>query len=106
MSPALVLGCTPFRVGRRHLDGVLVDMILVNVVQMAVVKIVDVIAMANGCMPARLTVLVGVVGVLGVVASTHRMASSRFPIARHRPPMRLGGRLDMALWLNAFNALT
>jgi hypothetical protein len=88
MSPALVLGRAPVRIGRRHLDGVLVDMILVSVVQMAVVKIINVIAVANGCMPTPWTVLVGMVGVLVVTASAHLTASSRFAIVMHGPAIR------------------
>src|SRR5262249_1933690 len=65
MPAALVLRRAPVRIGRRYLDGVLVNVILVNVVQMAVVQIVDVIAMADGGVPARFAVLVRVVGVSG-----------------------------------------
>jgi hypothetical protein len=69
MAAALVTGRAPVRIGRRHLDRVLIDVILVHVVQMAVVEVVDVIAMANGSMPAPRAVLVRVVGVLR--AGTH-----------------------------------
>jgi hypothetical protein len=64
MAAALVTGRAPVRIGRRHLDRVLIHVILVHVVQMAVVEVVDVIAMANGSMPAPRAVLVRVVGVL------------------------------------------
>jgi hypothetical protein len=70
---APVLRCASVRIGRRYLDGVLVNVILVQMVQMAVVEIVDVIAMANGSMPTRAAVLVRVVGVFDTGA--HREAS-------------------------------
>jgi hypothetical protein len=52
---------------------VLVHVILMHVVQMAVVEIVDMIAVANGCVPACRAVLVRMVGVLG--AGAHRETS-------------------------------
>jgi hypothetical protein len=50
---------------------VLVDMITVNVMQAAVVQIIDVVPMADRNMTALRTVLVGVVGVLLLCASCH-----------------------------------
>jgi hypothetical protein len=80
MPAAPVLGRAPVRIGRRHIDAVLVHVILVHVVHMTVVEVVDVIAMANGGMPALGTVLMGVVGVLG--AGAHR-ETSMLSGARH-----------------------
>jgi hypothetical protein len=52
VSAAAVLGRAPVRIGGRYLDRVLVHVIGVHMVQMAVVEIVDVIAVANSGMPA------------------------------------------------------
>jgi hypothetical protein len=47
---------------------VLVDVVAVHMMQMAVVQIVDVIAVANGRVPARPAVLVRVIDVLDASA--------------------------------------
>jgi hypothetical protein len=73
MPAAPVPGGTAVGIGRRHLDGVLVDMVAVHVMQMAVVQVVDVIAVTNGRVPARPAMLVRVIRVLG--ASAHRETS-------------------------------
>jgi hypothetical protein len=73
MPSAPVPGCTAVGIGRRHLDAVLVDVVAVHMMQMAVVQIVDVIAVANGRVPARPAVLVRVIDVLD--ASAHRETS-------------------------------
>jgi hypothetical protein len=62
---ASVLRCALVWIGRRHFDGVLIDVIAMHVMQVAIVEVVHVVAMANGHMAARRAVLVGVVGVLG-----------------------------------------
>jgi hypothetical protein len=49
---APVLRRAPVRIGGRYLDRVLVHVILVHMVEMAVVEIVDVIAVADSGMPA------------------------------------------------------
>jgi hypothetical protein len=87
-----VLRRAPVWIGRRYLDGVLVDVIVMHMMQMAIVEIVHVVAVANGCMPARWTVLVGVVGVLG--AGGHSETSRLFG-ARHLAGCKIPHRSDM-----------
>jgi hypothetical protein len=68
MRAAPMLRRAAVRIGRRYLDRVLVHVILMHMVEMAVMEIVDVIAVANGCVPACRAVLVRMVGVLGAGA--------------------------------------
>jgi hypothetical protein len=68
---APVLGRAPIGIGRRHLYRVLIDVIAVHMMQMAVVEVVHMVAMANGRMPAPGTVLVRVVDVLAAGAGAH-----------------------------------
>lgn len=71
--PRLVPATTVLRraavgIALRHLDHVLVDVILVRVMQMTVVQIVDVIAVPHGGVSAAGPVLVRVIGVVGMGA--------------------------------------
>jgi hypothetical protein len=87
MPAALMLRRAPIRIGCRHLDDVLVDMVLVHVMEVTVVEVVDVIAVPDGCMSARKAVLMRMVGVLS--ASAHRDTSGcmrRTLPARSAPP--------------------
>src|SRR5216684_8663589 len=59
----------------RHLDHVFVDMILVRVVQMPVMQVVDVAAMAHGGVAATRPMAMGMVGVAGVGAGRHFQSS-------------------------------
>jgi hypothetical protein len=59
------------RVLRRHADHMFVDMVAVNVVEVAVVKVVGVAVVLDGDMTAALAVLVGVACVL--VIGAHRI---------------------------------
>jgi hypothetical protein len=59
-------------VGRVDREDVLVDMISMNVVQVAVMQIIDMTVMANRCMPAVRAMLMGVVGMLFLGAGGHR----------------------------------
>jgi hypothetical protein len=68
---ALVLRRAPIGIGRRHLYAVLVDVVAMHMMQMAVVEVVHVVAMANGCMPAAGTVLVRVIDVLAAFGGAH-----------------------------------
>ena len=56
---------------RAHGQGVLVDMILMNMVQMAIMQIIDVTLMANRRMPAIRAMLVSMVGMVLLVAGGH-----------------------------------
>ncbi|WP_174923297.1 MULTISPECIES: hypothetical protein [Burkholderia] len=62
---------TPVRVLRADLDPVFVDVIAVRMVQMAVVQVVDVVAMPDGGVTAARTMLMVVVGMMGFVARAH-----------------------------------
>jgi hypothetical protein len=59
------------RVGGVDRDHVLVDVIAVHVMEMAVVKIVDMAVMANRSVSAIRTMLVGVVGMVLLGAGGH-----------------------------------
>ena len=72
VSAALVTGRTRVRILRRNLDRVLIDMPVMHVMQMTVVKIVDMIAMLESRVPASGTVLMGVIGVMRQFAVGHR----------------------------------
>jgi hypothetical protein len=68
---ALVRRRTGIRVLRRHLDRVFIDVARVHVVQVAVVQIVHVVTMLHGGMAAAGSMLMGVVGVVGLFAVCH-----------------------------------
>jgi hypothetical protein len=70
VSAALVLVAT-VGIAVAHLDRVLVDVDLVRMVQVAVVQIVDVIAVAHGDMTAVRAMAVFVIAVVGLVALGH-----------------------------------
>jgi hypothetical protein len=61
MTAAVVVRRAGIRIGSAHLDHVLVDMVFVRVMQVAVVKIVHVIAVPDSCVAAARTVLVRMV---------------------------------------------
>jgi hypothetical protein len=63
------------RIGGVDRDGVLVDMILVRVMEVAVVEIIDVAFMADRRMPAVGTMLVSVVGMMLLGAGGHAVFS-------------------------------
>jgi hypothetical protein len=71
MSFAAVLGRAAVGVLGRHVDHVLVDMVCVRVMQMPIVQIVDMVAVAHGGMAATRPVLVRVVGVVWFLARRH-----------------------------------
>ncbi len=64
VSAALMFRRTRVRILRRNLDRVLIDMPVMHVMQMTVVKIVDMIAMLERRVPESGTVLMGVIGVM------------------------------------------
>ena len=51
MAAALMAGCASVGVRRGHLDAVLVDVVAVHMMQVAVMQVVDVVAMAHGGVP-------------------------------------------------------
>jgi hypothetical protein len=67
-----VIWLVPGATGRRHLDHVLVDMILMRVVEMAVVQKIDMIAVAHRRMAAIGAMPVRVIGVSGGSTIRHR----------------------------------
>jgi hypothetical protein len=71
VTGAAVLRRAAVRIARRDLDHVLVSMIAMRMVQVTIVKIVDVIAVANGRMAAIGAVLMRVIGVFRICASGH-----------------------------------
>jgi hypothetical protein len=74
MSGTLMLRRAHIRVLRRDLDGVLVHVPRVHVVQMTIMKIIDVVAMLHSRMPAARPVLVRVVLMVRKFAVAHSMA--------------------------------
>ena len=77
VASAFVIWRATHRIRRIYLDDMLVDVAVVHMVKMAIVEVVDVVAMAHGCMTAPGTVDVGVVCVLGVCALAHALSSKR-----------------------------
>lgn len=71
VSGALVLRRTCVGVLLRNLDHVLIDMIAVRMMQMAIVQIVDMVAVANRRVTAFRPMLVRVVGMMGMRTSGH-----------------------------------
>jgi len=68
---ALVIGRAAIRVGRRDFQSVFVHVIAMRVMQMAVVEIVDMIAVPDGRMFAGRAVLVIMMGVVRFVTGCH-----------------------------------
>lgn len=66
-----MLGRATVRIALRHFDHVLVDMIDVRMMQVSVMQIVHVIAVAHGDVSAARAVLMRVVLVMGQSASRH-----------------------------------
>jgi len=100
MPGALMLRRADVRVLRRNLDGVLVHVPSVHVVQMAIMEIIDVIAMLHSRMPTAGPMLVRVVLVMRKFAVAHSMAPSQIrqiktktsATPRHnQPPITLFG---------------
>lgn len=65
VAGALVVGRTLVGVLARHLDHVLIDMIAVHVMQVAVMQVIDVIAMTHCSMAATRAMLMCVIGMMG-----------------------------------------
>lgn len=71
VSAAGVIGRAAAGIAIAHLDGVLVDVIAVGVMEMAVVQVVDVVTVPDRGMAARRAMLVRVVGVNLVIVRGH-----------------------------------
>jgi hypothetical protein len=71
VSLATMLGRAAIRVLRRHLDGVLIDVVAVHMVQVPIVQIVDMIAMTYRRVAAVGAVLMRVIGVMWFLARRH-----------------------------------
>jgi hypothetical protein len=76
MSAATVVGRAAIGVGCAHLDDVLVDVIFMRVMQMTVVKIVDVAVVPNRDMTAARFMRVRVVGVNRMIVRSHGLVLS------------------------------
>jgi hypothetical protein len=61
MAAAAMLRSAARGIGAAHLDGVLVDMVAMRVMEMPVMQIVDMVAMANSGVPATGVMLVRMV---------------------------------------------
>jgi hypothetical protein len=64
MPRALMFRCAIFRVGTRYTDHMFVNMVVMQVVQMAIVQIVDVTVMHDARMPASWTMRMSMIFVL------------------------------------------
>jgi len=71
MAGAAVLGRTAIGVLRGYFDDVLVHVVAMGMVQVAVVQVIDVVAMADGGVSAARPVLMVMMGVLRIGASGH-----------------------------------
>jgi len=85
MAAAAVVGGAGVGIAARHLDHMLVDMIVVRVVKMPVMQVVDVAAMAHGGVAATRPMAMGMVGVAGVGAVRHFQSS----LSCREPAVRL-----------------
>lgn len=65
------IGRTARGVGVADLNDVFVDMVLVRVVQMTIMEVVDMVTMAHGRVSAVRTMLMGVIGMMPLVAHGH-----------------------------------
>lgn len=83
VASTLMLRGATFRIGRGDLDHVLIDVTIVHVVQMTVMQVVDVIAVAHRRVAAAGTVHMAMIGVLGMVAGWHQLA--RFCLSPSMP---------------------
>lgn len=71
-------------IGRVDRDHMFIDVIFMHMMQMAVVKIVDMISMVDRGVPAARTVLVGVIGMVFLVACGHGNSPSERACLAHR----------------------
>jgi hypothetical protein len=98
-------GRTAHGVGVADVDGMLVDVIVVHVVQMAVMKVVDMVAMAHGRMPAVRTMLMGVVGMVLLGAGGHDVFSLFVASSRGSPCYCRSAACSIALCTNCSNVI-
>ena len=88
VATTTMLGCTGGRIAFGHRDGVLVDMIAVNMMKVPVVEVVDVAVVKHGGMSATWAVLMVVGGVVGLSAGRHHRApgvEAGWGVIRTRP---------------------
>jgi hypothetical protein len=78
---AMVLGCTTLRIGGAYLNPVLVYAIAAYVVQMPIVKVIDMTVVSYGRVPATWTVRVGV-ALVSCVCFRHEILLSSTPVER------------------------
>ena len=71
MAGAPVLGRTAIGVAVGYFDHVLMHVVAVGMVQVSIVKVIDVVAMADGGVSAARPVFMVVMGVLRIGASGH-----------------------------------
>jgi hypothetical protein len=85
---------TPHRVGLADLNDMFVDVIAVHVMQVTVVKIVNMSTVANRSMSTLWAVLVGMVSVMFLCASRH----DSFPLSGHAAQPGLLSHCRSAAW--------
>jgi hypothetical protein len=92
---AAMLGCATLRVGGTHLNPVFVYAIAAYVVQMPIVKVIDMTVVAHSRVPAIRTVRVGVAFVSCVCFRHEILLSSR----RLKQEMRIPALVLHYIWL-------
>jgi hypothetical protein len=88
VTAAPVIRRAAIEIFRAHLDDVLIHVIAVRMMEMAIVQIVDVVAVANCCVAAARTVLVVVIRVMQEIAGAHRVFPFRLTGVRSHAPQR------------------
>ena len=98
MTAAAMVGGAAIGVGARHLDHVLVDVTLVRVMEMTVMQIVDVIAMAHGGMAAAraMTMVMMLMGRRRTIC--HWIS---FPCSRLSAAWSMALRINSSTWSSA-----
>ena len=99
MTAAAMVGGAVVGVGARHLDHVLVHVTLMGVVQVTVVQIVGVVAVAHGEVPLARPVLVSVVRVVWCRTGGHLLSAYPCP-GSAGTAVRLSAAWSIALLTN------
>ncbi|CAN1722515.1 protein of unknown function [Hyphomicrobium sp. 1Nfss2.1] len=81
---AAMLRRTPVGILTRHFDHMLIDVIAVHVMQVAVVQVIDMIAVLDGLVAAARSVLVRVICVMRIRTRRHRRLPMRVIERWHR----------------------
>ena len=81
------------RVDGAYFDDMFIHMIVMRMVEMTIMQIIDVVAMANRNMATPRSVLMRMIGMSGVVVLGHRLP---FPLSKWRIESKLGAAASPA----------